>query len=91
MEKPTVGAEGMFALFDSYPDLLPVAAVNQENFKQKTAERAEMRLPCVHCGAESRTAFLASHNKAGYRWIDLCHECHVWVREALQRMRDRLA
>lgn len=90
MEKPTVGAEGMFALFDNYPDLLPIAAVNSENFRQKTVERAESRLPCVHCGAESRSAFLARHRSAGFRWIDLCSECLPWVREAMQRMRDRL-
>lgn len=77
----------MFALFNEYPTLLPEAAPGATTSDCRA--RAALKKPCIHCGATSEKALLAITRKAGRRWIDLCMECHEWVKEALDRIRKR--
>lgn len=88
---PQPDAEGMFSLFEAYPSLLPEAGwIPPGNYVEAIIERRKLGKPCIHCGAISRVAMLATHQQAKTKhWIDLCPECAVWVREAIKRVMER--
>jgi len=86
-ERP--GAEGMLAMFNDYPSLLPDAP--EDVTREDVEIRAALATQCIHCGAHANTVYLARHRKAGRKWLDLCEPCLEWVKEALARIRERAA
>lgn len=78
-------AEGMLALFDQHPDLLPRASATADNSDAR--DRALKHLPCVHCGSESVSALIVAQKKWRRKmWVDLCRECSHWVMDAITRI-----
>lgn len=83
-------AEGMFALLDEYPELLPKADITPENARREKQFRETLGVPCIHCGKPSCKTYIATHKRNHQiYWIDLCWKCAPWVREALDRAKER--
>lgn len=85
-----VGAEGLFALFEHYPSLLPPAPANAGLAAMK-ARVAITKPPCLRCAKQTRVVMIAVHKTSGRRWIDLCGDCSIWVKEAIARQSRRKA
>lgn len=72
-------AEMFLALLRAEPDLLdrapfPCAAAADRRAREETHM-------CLHCGALAERVLLVMH-VTGQRWLDLCADCHAWLKAA---------